>query len=205
MDAGNNANFDSGGYTTSSPYLTDVGHFATSATLGGFNSYGYGTNNGGDVTGESTTPPDFGSFRAFLSDGSMENLGTLGGDYSVGYGFNDSGQITGVSYDGAFNIRSFLYDGTVHDLGINGTSAASLNNAGQITGYYFPSGAQQALLYDKTIHALGALGSGAYSEGRDINDSGQIVGSSYTTTSLWRREGSSQLRQFMLLSVAGAV
>ncbi len=32
VDAGNNANFYNSGYTTSSPYLTDVGHFATSAS-----------------------------------------------------------------------------------------------------------------------------------------------------------------------------
>lgn len=82
---------------------------------------------------------------------SITGLGTLGGNYSVANGINNNGQVVGFSY---------IPDPS--------------------TGY----SRQSAFLYDGTIgmQSIGTLG-GYYhmSVANDINDNGQVVGSSYNT------------------------
>lgn len=157
-------------------------------TLGGLESYGYGINNRGQVTGEASTAG--GAVHAFIYGrrGGMQDLGTLGGSDSGGYGINNSGQVTGYSYiSGEAAPHAFLFSrwtGMV-DLGTVGGNFSwgnSINDFGQVTGEYYDG-------FDSSYHAflfsastgtedLGIIGTD-FSQGQGINDSGQVAGVYY--------------------------
>jgi probable HAF family extracellular repeat protein len=178
-------------YTTDAPsYLVkDLG------TLGGTNSLAYGINNSGWVTGYADmTGSTWTSMHAFLYDGTtMRDLGTLGGSNSKANGINDSGWVVGYAYIvGDTTSHAFLYDGTtMRDLnslttlptGAILSSAVGINDAGQIAGeMYMGNGDSHAYLYSGgTVTDLGTLG-GSYSEATGINNSGWVVGNSYTAS-----------------------
>ena len=111
---------------------------------GATNSYGYGVNAGGQVTGYITTAPGSAGFHAFLSDpngGAIHDLGTLSGGSSQGYGVNDSGQVAGVS--DSFAFLSDPNGGALHNLGALGGTASealAINNSGTVVGDYTPAG-----------------------------------------------------------------
>ena len=160
-------------------------------TLGGSESYGYGINNSGQVTGKAQISGNSAA-RAFLySSGSMSDLGTLGGTQSFGYGINNSGQVTGQAYTtGNTANHAFLYSGgSMIDLGTLGGSSSNglgINTAGQVTGQSDTSGnsAVHAFLrsgttmYDVNNLVSAAQGVTNISEvalGSHINDRGQIA------------------------------
>ena len=99
------------------------------------------------------------------------------------FAINNAGQVTGTSRAG----QAFLYDkGQVIDLdrlaifpGSSFTSGgSSINDSGQITGYYSSSGFsfRRAFLYSNgQITDLGTLG-GLSTSGTSINGAGQITG-----------------------------
>lgn len=70
---------------------------------------------------------------------SIQDIGTLGGTLTAGIGLNNKGQVTGYSYlHGNTGVRhAFLYDGSMHDLGVlSGDSFSeghSINDSGLIT------------------------------------------------------------------------
>lgn len=142
----------------------------------------------------------------------MVDLGSLyssGDAYgSVAYDINDSGQVVGYSYwllwDGtAYYQQAYLWqNGTIQGLGtLSGDScsiAYGINNSGQIVGAssiwgsYFYEGsyfygdeinAHSFLWHNGVMQDLGALPGGINkSTARAINDSGQVVGCSWTST-----------------------
>jgi len=131
---------------------------------GGNASVALGLNAGNQVVGYSRnglTDPLFGipALHAFLwtpadaeaTSGTMVDLGTLGGTNSRALAINAMGQVVGVAQDAAGNSRAFLWQ-------------PSSPNA--TTG---------------TMIDLGALPGGTLSNAQDINDLGQIVGSSNGT------------------------
>ncbi len=165
-------------------------------TLGGMDSYGSSINASGQVAGSSSlsssSPNYTGGMHAFLySNGVMQDLGTLGGIASYGSGINASGQVTGTSET---NIRTlstfatrhaFLYSNGVmqnlRTLGGTNSEGYDINDSGQVTGYseLFGSFEAHAFLYSNgAIQDLGTLGGSSY--GYAINNSGQVIGASYT-------------------------
>lgn len=161
--------------------LTDLG------TLGGRASRGSDINNSGQVTGSSeTTLANEKPHAFFYSDGLMTDIGTLGGTRSAGSAINDSGQVTGTStLTGDVFQRAFLYsNGEMTDIGTLGGNMSSgygINYRGQITGSSFTAGgdSQPAFLYTNgSMVSLGTLSTvpWANSIGRDVNNSGEVVG-----------------------------
>lgn len=135
--------------------MTDLGALGNNNS----DSYAYGINNNGQVTGWSVTAVvgSDGSQEkhAFLySNGTMTDLGTLGGLHSYANGINNIGQVVGEShYDktltGPIYTRAFLYSGgKMTDLNslIDPNSgwilrkALAINDSGQIVGYGYTGG-----------------------------------------------------------------
>jgi probable HAF family extracellular repeat protein len=119
--------------------MTDLG------TLGGANSWGWGINARGQVTGTSATvsTPGYAGHIFLYANGALTDLGTLGGEYAESTAINANGQVTGWSYlTENVTTRAFLYSGgTMYDLntlvvsGLAGailTSATAINDKGQI-------------------------------------------------------------------------
>src|SRR6476661_8862149 len=122
-------------------------------TLGGTNSYAYGLNATGEVTGASDRTGDS-KTHTFLwkpatpngTSGAMHNLGTLGGTESFGGAINTSGQVAGFSYPtGNAAYHAYLWtpttpndtSGTMHDLAtLGGLNSYSYNvgAGGQVVG-----------------------------------------------------------------------
>jgi probable HAF family extracellular repeat protein len=144
-------------------------------------------------TAETQTTPSYYKVQA---------LGTLpGATYSpptsVPLGINDFGHVVGYAsfstayYDSSYwypIYHAFLYkDGVMKDLGSLGATA--INNSGQVAGSFDYAGdwtSSHAFLYDSTnddstngMQDLSTLG-GTNSYGNGINDSGEVVGYSYT-------------------------
>jgi probable HAF family extracellular repeat protein len=175
-------------------------------TLGGTNSYAYGINATGQVTGASDRTGDS-KTHAFLwkpstpngTSGTMFNLGSLGGTESNGGAINASGQVSGSSLttaDAAYH--AFLWkpttpngtSGAMHDLGtLGGTESfgGTINTSGQVAGFSYPTGntAYHAYLWTPTtlngtsgaMLDLATLG-GLNSYSYNIGASGQVVGAS---------------------------
>ena len=175
-------------------------------TLGGTNSYGYGINATGQVTGASDTTGDS-TTHAFLwkpstpngTSGTMHDLGSLGGTESDGGAINASGQVSGSSLTtGDAAYHAFLWkpstpngtSGTMHDLlTLGGTESfgGTINANGQVAGFSYTTGdaAYHAYLWTPTtpngtsgtMQDLTTLG-GLNSYSYNVGAGGQVVGAS---------------------------
>ena len=175
--------------TTPGPYaLTDLG------SLGGGDTQAFDLNDAAQVVGYSRTASM--QSRAFLWDGGqMANLGVVNADdfQSAATDVNGLGHAVGTStLKNGFGRAALFRDGFA--LGLTpelppyeGTSFASaINDAGQIvggidddsSGYY-----DGILWHNGTRTNLGGLG-GASTRPADINNAGQIVGTSNTSVEL---------------------
>jgi probable HAF family extracellular repeat protein len=171
-------------------------------------------NERGQIVGRSDTASnDEPDFHAVLwENGIVTDLGTLpGGRYSWATDINNKGQIVGVSQTtsscerGPFSAceHAFLWeDGTMLDLGAIGgpfSWATAINERGQIVGFSTTSidGPGHAVLWDQgALIDLGALPGDDSSIAMGINNNGEIVGWSASTTTrafLWARGAISEL------------
>ncbi|MBW4425851.1 MAG: DUF3466 family protein [Nostoc desertorum CM1-VF14] len=128
-------------------------------------------NNFGQVVGNSVNNNNFTGNKPFLySNGITQPLPIQD---AIPYAINDRTQVVG----GAAGLGPFLYsDGIATSIGTPGTVAYGLNNLGQVVGIL---NSNTAFLYEngQTIN-LGTLPGDNYSSAEDINDLGQVVGSS---------------------------
>jgi probable HAF family extracellular repeat protein len=161
-------------------------------TLGGVLSFGTGINDSGVTTGYAWTTGN-GSHLAFrYSSSSMNNLGTLGGSNSEGRAINNSGQVVGsAELAGSPAVQhAFLYSGgamtDIHDpfSSYISSNAVAINDSGAVAANEWNVGISDnhAFLYQGGVKTyLGVLG-GTYSKAYGINNNGQIVGVSSTST-----------------------
>jgi probable HAF family extracellular repeat protein len=196
-------------------------------TLGGTNSYGYGINVSGQVTGASDTTGDSATHAILWkpttsngTSGTMYDLGTLGGTESNGSAVNASGQVSGSSLkNGDSAYRAFLWkpttpngtSGTMYDLGtLGGTESfgGAINAGGQVAGFSYTTGHADyhAFLWTPTtpngtsgtMLNLGTLG-GLNSYSYNVGAGGQVVGASEVATT------SSNTHAFLYTSGSGMV
>ena len=174
--------------------ITDLG-----VLPGGTTSQAAGINASGQIVGNSDLTG--GLTHAFLyTGGTMTDLGTLprGGE-SYATAINDAGQITGWSsttpagYNYPIPDHAFLYSGgLMTDLGnisasrqfVNFSHGMAINASGQVAGWSIDDNQEtHAMIYSGgQMTDLGTLG-GIESRAHGINDSGEVVGWSYTNTS----------------------
>lgn len=188
------SNGDTHAFVAVNGVMTDLG------TLGSEPSKGYGINNYGQVTGDSWTDRIDLVFRdfAFITNNNVMTAltasGSLGEYISEGHGINDKGQITGNAFVGLGSPHAFVTDigsNALRDLGTLGGSESygmGINSGGQVTGYseITPIGGDLIgdrhafIMINGVMTDLGTLVgyplSGFWSEGRAINDSGQVTG-----------------------------
>jgi probable HAF family extracellular repeat protein len=165
--------------STPGPYtFTDLG------TLGGLSAQANDMNQAGEITGSATLASN--QTHAFRWDGGhMTDLGTLaGGTASVGLGINGLGHVVGYSNQvpAGASIATLWRDGAAinmtPDLAAGqGSSARAINDNGQAVVTI--SGVDGFVWQNGTRTPLGNLGGGFGSFPQDINNAGQIVGSSH--------------------------
>jgi len=167
--------------------VTDLG------TLGGARSFVTAINRRGQIIGQGDVTNGYyystNVQHAFLWSGGAPRDLSLGGDYSLARAINGAGQVVGYSSTPEGRDHAFLFDGAAMiDIGalINGAStygttseAVGINEGGEAIGV-FPVNSYpcHSFLHSKgALRELGTLG-GSAASARDINASGQVVGSS---------------------------
>ena len=147
-------------------------------------------NAAGQLVGQFGTEPhaDYADHHGFLLDESrLTDLGSLGGRMTTPTDINDSSQVVGYAQVRSGENHAFLYRaGRLTDLDMlpGGTQsyAYAINNRGQAVGASDSSAtAQLAVLFERgevrDLNRLIPAGTGwLLTQARDINDSGQIVG-----------------------------
>ena len=156
-------------------------------TLGGTNSYAYGINDSGQVTGEAYIAGDATYHAVLWTRRVAVDLGTLGGTTSEGFAVNASGQVTGrADVTGDTEYHAFRYSsGIMSDLGTLGgiySYGWSINASGDIVGAsHIQSGKSHAFLYTggRMIDCNSFLPSGSgwlLEAALGINNNGWITG-----------------------------
>jgi probable HAF family extracellular repeat protein len=124
------------------------------------------------------------------------DLGTLGGVMSRGYAVNESGQVAGVARDASAAFSAAYWNGgpaaqTMGSLGGSAGEAHAINDDGWATGWSSRPGSMYGAFLWKPDPVSGAMAMtdlGFNGWGRDISNSGAIVGQWYSSSTqayLW--------------------
>ena len=114
------------------------------------------------------------------------DLGHLGGTYAAATAVNSSGQVVGESNTGTAYNHAFSWtaSGSMVNLGTLGREQRTrVNDAGQVVGWSeAPDLEPHAFSWTRAggMVDLGTLGGGRFSLAFDVNEAGQVVGSSAT-------------------------
>jgi probable HAF family extracellular repeat protein len=181
--------------------LWNGGAISGLATLGGNRSCAYGINDVGQIVGDSAIPGacDASGWRAFLwQNGSVANLGTpsypWGDQGSHACAINNAGVVAGYGVGGSWgawmNCPQVWSNGQWTNLTYNyeHAAASAINNLGEVAGWYtyyigYSNNTQTDgfLWKNGTMVNLPTLG-GNFVQPCGINDAGQVVGYSSTST-----------------------
>ena len=193
-----------GTHLTCLPFFWQNGHMHALPTVGGNNGQASAVNNFGQVAGyaengivDSTCPAGVTNNRVDLpvmwTKGNAQALPTIGTDPDgVAFGINNQGQAVG--YSGTCTSANFAVlweNGTatpLADLGTPDAIAYAINAHNQIVGQAVNSEgtALAAIWQNNTVTSLGILLPGdVASFATSINNRGQVVGSSFDSTSSW--------------------
>ena len=150
-------------------------------TLGGHDSVILGLNDRNEAVGLSATAS--GDLHAFLySAGHLHDLTAQYG-IATARAINDRGDIAGESAPEGRNGRALiLHGGKVDVFGPPHSTVVDINNAGDVVGNYFSSGAgDHVFRYSQDRFSdLGTFG-GTASDAAGIDDAGDIAGTRYTS------------------------
>ncbi|MDZ8088637.1 MAG: DUF3466 family protein [Nostoc sp. DedQUE12b] len=162
--------------TLSRSFFYSNGSLKTISSLPGDNQLAVTSiNNLGQVVGNSANINNFTGNNPFLySNGLTQRLPIQN---AIPYAINDRTQVVG----GASGLGPFLYsNGVATSIGTPSAVAYGLNNLGQAVGIL---NSNTAFLYENgQTTNLGTLPGDRYSVANDVNDSGQVVGSSGLTS-----------------------
>jgi probable HAF family extracellular repeat protein len=154
---------------------------------GSGDSKAYALNDNGMIVGQSYNATETRMESVAWNNGVIVSLGVTG----LARGVNNSGVVVGETGSASLAFPngyaySWTSGGGVDDLGTLGgaySGAFDINEAGVITGFAWPTGAQasgagQGFIYkDETMTPLGTVSSPTgYSRGHGINDSNEIAG-----------------------------
>lgn len=168
-------------------------------------SVAYAINSTGQIVGRSgSLALGYDSSHAILYDGTMHGIGTLPGfNNSSAVAINDAGQIAGYSWQQgppgtpSAGPQVWLYDGTMHDLGVAGYSYG-INDSGVVVGGLSTPPPSHAFIYygghvfdlNDYLDSSGAGWTLYWASG--INSSGQITGTG---------DHNGELRAFLLTPI----
>jgi probable HAF family extracellular repeat protein len=183
-----------GGTTELRGFVWDGGRLRDIGTLGGSAAFPLAINNAGQIVGLSLAtldagPTGFPVIAPFLwANGKIINLGTLGGTSGAAVAINKRGQVAGGSDLSGDDIsHAFLWShGKMKDLGAleDGSAGANwLNDTGQVIGISTVEDftAFHGFLWSEgKLLDLGTVTGDNNSNAFGINDSGQVVGQSWT-------------------------
>lgn len=173
--------FLAGVFAISAPAAARADWAITSlGTLGGTGDYNWisGINNAGQMA-VTTYAADSSSSHAFLySNGVMTDLSIPGAVWNSARGINNSGQVVGLSYAADYSTTTAFVTGAngVGATYLPGHYALDINDSGQVVG---GTGAAPFIYSNGTMSYLSTLG-GSWAEAMGINDSGQVMGMSWT-------------------------
>jgi probable HAF family extracellular repeat protein len=191
---------------TAQTTMTDLGTLP-----GGHVSLAFAINDTGQVVGFSHTASN--EYHAVLwENNSIHDLGTLpGGHSSAAYAINHDGLIVGQSQNASGEYRAVLWENnhTIVDLGTltddHFSVAYDINNNGQIVGVSGTApGGSHAVIWENHIISLLNSPIENQSVARAINQSGQVVGSWWTSDTdhqqpvIWQAGTPTQLGTFGL-------
>src|SRR5580698_8893993 len=193
-----------GTHLTCLPFFWANGHMYALPAVGGNNGQASAVNDSGQVAGyaengtaDSTCPTGTENFMVDMpvmwTKGKAHALPTIGSDPDgVAFGINNQGQAVGYSGTCTAVNYAVLWENDaatpLADLGTPGAIAFAINGNNQIVGQAVNSEgtALAAIWENNTVRSLGVLLPGdASSFATSINNRGQVVGSSFDSSSNW--------------------